>query len=151
MKEANLYTDGASRGNPGPAGAGFVLTTPHDAVIVQRAIPLGITTNGVAEYRALIAGMAEAHSRGITHLRVFSDSEFMVRQMQGVYKVRTPAIKPLLQWAVRLRSKFEGFEIQHVPRERNNLADGLAAQGAALSAAGQCERLGPPAGRDGDP
>lgn len=146
MKEANLYTDGASRGNPGPAGAGFVLTTPHDAVIAQRAIPLGVTTNGVAEYRALIAGMAEAQSRGITHLRVFSDSEFMVRQMQGIYKVRTPAIKPLLQWAVKLRGRFQGFDIQHVPRERNNLADGLAGQGATLSAEGHCERLGSPPG-----
>lgn len=125
-----------------------MLTTPHDAVIVQRAIPLGVTTNGVAEYRALIAGMAEAHSRGITHLRVYSDSEFMVRQMQGLYKVRTPAIKPLLQWAVRLRGKFESFAIQHVPRERNNLADGLAAQGAALSAAGQAERLDPSPGEE---
>jgi ribonuclease HI len=125
-----------------------VLTTPHEAVIAQRAIPLGVTTNGVAEYRALIAGLAEAHSLGVTHLRVFSDSEFMVRQMQGRYKARTPAIIPLLREAVKLRGKFEGFKIQHVPRERNNLADGLAGQGATLSAQGQVERLDAPAGDD---
>lgn len=150
MKEAALFTDGASKGNPGPAGAGFVLTDPHGGIIVSRAIALGVTTNGVAEYRALIAGLAEAQSRGITHLRVFSDSEFMVRQMQGVYKCRTPAIKPLYTWAVKLRGKFEGFVISHIYRDQNNLADGLAGQGADMSAAGKKEDLGsPPAGADG--
>ena len=147
MKEAHLYTDGASKGNPGPAGAGFVLVTPHGALLTERAIPLGTTTVGVAEYRALIAGMSEAASRGITHLHVFSDSEFMVRQMLGIYKCRTPAIKPLYTWAVKLRGRFTAFAIQHVPRELNNLADGLATEGAKRSAQGQSEP--PPAAPEG--
>lgn len=139
MTEAYLYTDGASKGNPGPAGAGYVLITPHGALLTKRAVPLGVTTVGVAEYRALIAGMSDAASRGVTHLRVFSDSEFMVRQMLGVYKCRTPAIKPLYSWAVKLRGRFDAFAIQHVPREMNNLADGLATEAARLSAQGQSE------------
>ena len=142
MKEAILYTDGASKGNPGPAGAGFVLADPHGGIIVQRAIPLGVTTVGVAEYRALIAGMSEAQSRGVTHLQVYSDSEFMVRQMLGVYKCRTAAIKPLYTWAVKLRGKLQGFQIQHVPRGMNSLADGLAGDGARRSAAGEKAALG---------
>jgi ribonuclease HI len=134
--QAILYTDGASKGNPGPAGAGFVLTDAHGGVIVERAIPLGETTVGVAEYRALIAGLAEADARGIRAIHVFTDSQFMARQLQGVYKVRTPAIKPLFQWAIRLRARFEVFKIEHVHREFNDVADKLASEGARLSAAG---------------
>jgi len=135
-EQAFLYTDGASKGNPGPAGAGFVLTDAHGGIIVQRAIPLGETTVGVAEYRALIAGLAEADSRGIRYIHVFTDSQFMARQLQGVYKVRTPAIKPLYLWAVRLRGRFAGFKIEHVHRELNGLADKLATEGAKLAAQG---------------
>ena len=131
--KAYLFTDGASKGNPGPAGAGFVLTDPHGGIIAQRAIPLGETTVGVAEYRALIAGLSEAHARGITHLQVYTDSEFMARQMQGVYKVRTPAIKPLFLWAIKLRAHFTAFKIEHVHREFNDVADKLATEGARQS------------------
>ncbi len=131
-----LYTDGASKGNPGPAGAGFALADAAGNVLVQRAIPLGVTTVGVAEYRALIAGLAEAEARGIRHIHVYTDSQFMARQMQGTYKVRTPAIRPLYEWANKLRAKFTSFRIEHVPRELNSMADGLASEGARLSAAG---------------
>lgn len=131
---AYLYTDGASKGNPGPAGAGFVLTDEHGNPLVQRAIPLGVTTVGVAEYKALIAGMSEASARGVQHLHVYTDSQFMARQMQGTYKVRTPAIRPLYEWANKLRTKFASFKIEHVPRELNNMADGLASEGARQSA-----------------
>ena len=133
---AFLYTDGASKGNPGPAGAGFVLTDAHGGVIVERAIPLGETTVGVAEYRALIAGLSEADARGIRSIHVYTDSQFMARQLQGIYKVRTPAIKPLFLWAVRLRARFETFKIEHVHRELNEMADKLASEGARRSAQG---------------
>ena len=134
--KALLYTDGASKGNPGPAGAGFAIADAQGNLLVQRAIPLGVTTVGVAEYKALIAGLSEASSMGIQDIHVFTDSQFMARQMQGTYKVRTPAIRPLYEWANKLRAKFTTFKIEHVPRERNSLADGLASEGARLSATG---------------
>lgn len=133
---AVLYTDGASKGNPGPAGAGFVLCFGENTR-VEEAIPLGITTVGVAEYRALLAGLARALADGVKHIEVYTDSEFMARQMLGIYKVRTPQIRPLYERACNLRARFESFKIQHVPRELNNLADGLAGCGARLSAQGE--------------
>jgi ribonuclease HI len=136
LDTATLFTDGASKGNPGPAGAGFVLQV-GDSLRVDRAIPLGVTTVGVAEYRALIAGLTEAAAYGVKSIEVFTDSEFMARQMLGVYKVRTPAIRPLYDRACKLRAGFEKFKIQHVPRELNNLADGLATDGAKASAQGE--------------
>ena len=128
--EAVLYTDGASLGNPGPAGAGFVLASPDKTVVVERAIPLGETTVGVAEYRALIAGLSEALSRGIRRVRVYSDSEFMCRQLQGKYKVRAKNIRPLYEWARKLIGQFEDFQIEHTARDGNQRADALAKQAA---------------------
>ena len=127
--EAILYTDGSSLGNPGPAGAGFVLEGPGDSV-VQRAIPLGETTVGVAEYRALIAGLSEAVSRGVQHIHVYADSEFMCRQLTGEYKVRSANIRPLYEWACKLVSQFDKFQIEHTAREGNQRADALARQAA---------------------
>ena len=106
-------------------------------VRIDKAIPLGVTTVGVAEYRALIAGLTEAAEHGVKAIEVFTDSEFMARQMLGLYKVRTPAIRPLYDRACKLRDGFEKFKIQHVPRELNNLADGLATEGAKASAQGE--------------
>ena len=137
-----LYTDGASKGNPGPAGAGFVISDAQGNILVQRGIPLGVTTVGVAEYRALIAGLSEAAAMGLRHIHVYTDSQFMARQMQGSYKVRTPAIRPLFEWASKLRGRFETFEIEHIPRTLNNLADGLATEGAVLSAQGAAPENG---------
>ncbi len=104
--DAILYTDGSSLGNPGPAGAGFVLEEP-DGTVVERAIPLGETTVGVAEYRALIAGLSEAISRGVQQIHIYSDSEFMCRQMQGKYKIRSANIRPLYEWACKLAGQFD--------------------------------------------
>ena len=128
--EAVLYTDGASLGNPGPAGVGFVLAGPDNTMIVERAIPLEETTVGVAEYRALIAGLSEALSRGIRRVRVYSDSEFMCRQLQGKYKVRAKNIRPLYEWARKLIGQFDDFQIQHITRDGNQRADALAKQAA---------------------
>jgi len=107
---AVVYTDGSSLGNPGPAGAGFVLQEP-DGTVVERAIPLGETTVGVAEYRALIAGLSEALSRGVKRVHVYSDSQFMCRQLQGKYKVRSANIRPLYEWARKLMGQFDEFQI----------------------------------------
>ena len=128
--EAVLYTDGASLGNPGPAGVGFVLMGPDETLLVERAIPLGETTVGVAEYRALIAGLSEALSRGIRRVRAYSDSEFMCRQLQGKYKVRAKNIRPLYEWACKLIGQFDDFQIQHITRDGNQRADALAKQAA---------------------
>ena len=127
--DAVLYTDGASLGNPGPAGAGFVLQAPDQAV-VERAIPLGETTVGVAEYRALIAGLSEALAQGIRRVHVYSDSQFMCRQLQGKYKVRAKNIRPLYEWARKLIGQFEDFQIEHTARDGNQRADALAKQAA---------------------
>jgi len=128
--DAILHTDGSSLGNPGPAGAGFLLETPAGQAIAQRAIPLGVTTMGVAEYRAVIAGLSEALSRDLQRVQVVTDSEFLCRQLQGKYKVRTAAIKPLYEWAQKLISNLQHFEIQHTHREHNMRADELAKEGA---------------------
>ncbi len=127
--EAILYTDGSSLGNPGPAGAGFVLEGSGDN-LVERAIPLGETTVGVAEYRALIAGLSEALSRGVRRIHVYSDSEFLCRQIQGNYKVRSANIRPLYEWACKLIGQFDSFQIEHTAREGNQRADALARQAA---------------------
>jgi len=127
--DAILYTDGSSLGNPGPAGAGFVLEEP-DGTVVERAIPLGETTVGVAEYRALIAGLSEAISRGVQQIHIYSDSEFMCRQMQGKYKIRSANIRPLYEWACKLAGQFDEFQIEHTAREGNQRADALARQAA---------------------
>ena len=127
--DAILYTDGSSLGNPGPAGAGFVLEEP-DGTVVERAIPLGETTVGVAEYRALIAGLSEAISQGVQHIHVYADSEFVCRQIQGKYKVRSANIRPLYEWACKLVGQFDKFQIEHTAREGNQRADALARQAA---------------------
>ena len=117
-------------GNPGPAGAGFVLQTADKTVRVERAIPLGETTVGVAEYRALIAGLSEALAHEIRCLHVYSDSEFMCRQLQGKYKVRARNIRPLYEWASKLIAQLDKFCIEHITRDGNQRADELAKQGA---------------------
>jgi len=127
--KAVLYTDGSSLGNPGPAGGGFVLEMP-DGRVIERAIPLGETTVGVAEYRALIAGLSEASSQGVTRLHAYSDSQFLCRQLVGEYKVRSANIRPLYEWAQKLIAQLNEFHIEHTPREGNQRADALARQAA---------------------
>jgi ribonuclease HI len=130
---ATLFTDGASRGNPGPAGAGYVILDPEGRLLAEGSLPLGRTTNGVAEYRALIAGLSAALSLKLTHLRAISDSQFLCRQLLGQYRVRTPAIKPLFEKARELSAKFEHFEICHATREHNTRADALAKEASHRS------------------
>ncbi len=127
---AVLYTDGASKGNPGPAGAGFVLYDLDGKLIGEGSIPLGVATNNAAEYRALIAGLHEASSHGIQHLTVRMDSELITRQLSGRYRVKSEVIRPLFQWVQKLIQRFESVEVKHVPRAQNAEADARASAAA---------------------
>lgn len=126
--KVRVRTDGASRGNPGPSGIGVVIERATDGVVVAEiAEYLGSTTNNVAEYQALIAGLRRALELGATAVEVVSDSELMVRQVDGVYKVRSEHLQPLLREVHALRRRFlEGFAITHTLRGGNQRADELA-------------------------
>jgi len=124
-----LFCDGASRGNPGPAGAGAVLSNPRGEVAAQLARYLGETTNNVAEYQALILGLREAVRLGARKLQVFADSELLVRQLNGQYRVKSPHLLPLWRLAKIELQNFEAYTVSHVPRAENRLADELANQG----------------------
>ena len=120
--------DGAARGNPGPASYGVVLRGPDGGAIDSLGKYIGRTTNNVAEYYALIAALDAAAARGVRRLRIQSDSELLVRQMQGAYKVKSADLKPLHERAQKAARALEFFAIEHVPRERNREADELANQ-----------------------
>lgn len=124
----SLYCDGASRGNPGLAGAGVVLVAPHGEVRRLHKEFLGQTTNNVAEYRSLLLALKLARSLGIKRIRLYSDSELLVRQINGSYRVKQPHLLALWQEAQRGLRTFESFEVSHVPRELNHQADRLANQ-----------------------
>ncbi len=120
-----LFCDGASRGNPGPASYGFVIFRGGE-LIESKGGRLGNTTNNVAEYQALLHGLARLQEIGAKRVTVKADSEFMVRQLNGIYKVKAPNIIPLFQQAKTLVSKFEKVEVLHIFREENSLADAMA-------------------------
>ncbi len=122
----SLYCDGASRGNPGQAGAGALLLDPAGDVQVQQGQYLGQTTNNVAEYQALLLGLNLALDHGVKKIQVFADSELLVRQLNGQYRVKAPHLLPLYQTARQTLGKFETYKISHVPREMNQHADRLA-------------------------
>lgn len=118
--------DGASRGNPGPAAYAVILRAPDGRTLVEFSKPIGRASNNVAEYYALIAALDYAASHRIARLRVESDSELLVRQLQGRYRVRSTELRPLYERARRLVAALESFSIHHVPREQNRAADRLA-------------------------
>jgi ribonuclease HI len=122
----SLYCDGASRGNPGEAGAGMILIDPFGEIRVQDGEYLGQTTNNVAEYRALLLGLKMAGNLGVKKIHVFADSQLLVRQLNGQYRVKAPHLLPLWEEARRALQKFESHAISHVPRDLNHLADRLA-------------------------
>jgi ribonuclease HI len=124
--EWQLRTDGAARGNPGPAGIGVVLVGPDGAIVDELAKGIGWATNNVAEYQALIEGLRLARSHGVDRLAVFSDSTLMVEQMRGRWKVRHPGLKPLFSLAGKLAKEVGKVRYVAVPRERNRRADDLA-------------------------
>jgi ribonuclease HI len=118
--------DGGARGNPGPAGYGVYLRDPSGAPIQQLSDYLGHKTNNVAEYSALLAALEYAVAHGIRTLRVISDSELMVKQMKGQYRVSSPDLKPLYEKARSLVRQLDKFAIEHVLRGKNQHADRLA-------------------------
>lgn len=121
-----LYCDGASRGNPGPSAIGFVLYDPRGQVVVELGGYIGETTNNVAEYRALISGLETALGRGVHSIGVRLDSMLLVKQVTGEYRVKATHLKPLQRQAVKLLAQFGEATIEHVPRQRNTVADALA-------------------------
>ncbi len=124
-----LYTDGASKGNPGPAGLGVVIAREDGTILCEIAEPLGQTTNNVAEYQAVIRGLAEAARLGIRKITLRSDSELVIRQLQGKYAVRHEALLPLYHQVRELLGSFHDVRLEHVAREQNARADALANDG----------------------
>jgi ribonuclease HI len=121
----SLSCDGGARGNPGPGAMGYVLVDPAGTVREERARYLGRVTNNVAEYSALIGGLEAARRHEAHHVRVQMDSELVVRQMTGAYRVKNSGLKPLHAEATRLATQFERLEFTAVPREHNDRADAL--------------------------
>ena len=123
--KARLSTDGGARGNPGPAAFGYVLETEDGHVLAAHGEAIGRATNNVAEYRGLVAGMEKAAELGVDELEVVSDSELLVRQMTGVYRVKNAALRELSLEAARLARRLRSIEYRAVRREHNELADRL--------------------------
>ena len=125
----SLYTDGASRGNPGDAGAGFVIMNARGEELMVQGRYLGTCTNNVAEYKALILGLTEAAKLSNGSIVIFLDSQLIVRQVQGIYKVKSKDLLPLFAEVRKRLATFTSYEIKHIPRELNKRADQLANQG----------------------
>ena len=133
--KAKLSTDGGARGNPGPAAYGYVLETEEGAILDQRGRTIGVATNNVAEYRALVAGLEAALSRGVTELDVVSDSELLVKQMRGEYRVKNAALRSLHEEAARLARELGAVSYRAVRREHNELADRIVNEALDSAAA----------------
>lgn len=145
MKRAVLHADGASLGNPGPAGIGVVIRADGESIEISEHI--GVATNNVAEYSALLRGLEEMKRLRAEDISVYLDSELIVKHIKGQYRVKNEGLKPLYQKALGLIRSFRKFSITHVPREKNARADRLSKQGAkhteppAPTAAGGQRRL----------
>jgi len=120
------YCDGGARGNPGPAGFGAVVQDPSGNVLAELSDFLGIQTNNVAEYSGLLAVLDHALAHNHRRVRVISDSELMVKQIQGKYQVKSPGLRPLYEQARKKIAQLEAFEITHALRHKNKDADRLA-------------------------
>jgi ribonuclease HI len=123
---ARIHIDGAARGNPGPAGVGVLIIGPDGQIAERVHRSIGEATNNVAEYRALLLALERAQARGYPEIEVFSDSELLVRQLQGRYQVKHPVLRVLFATARQRIEGFRRFRIQHIPREQNAEADSLA-------------------------
>jgi ribonuclease HI len=129
-----VHVDGGARGNPGPAAAGAVLSTPDGDVVDEASELLGVATNNVAEYRGLLLGLARARALGATEVEVVNDSELIAKQVNGQYKVKHAAMRPLYLDAMAALREFDAWSIRSVPRAQNADADALVNQ--ALDSAG---------------
>ncbi|GAC1484351.1 MAG: hypothetical protein NVS1B9_00740 [Solirubrobacteraceae bacterium] len=120
-----VHVDGGSRGNPGPAAAGAVLARPDGEVLAETSRLLGVATNNVAEYRALLLGLERARELGAEEVEVINDSELVAKQIQGAYKVKHADMKPLYLEAMAALRSFERWTVRSVPRAQNARADAL--------------------------
>jgi ribonuclease HI len=138
MSKVIVHVDGGARGNPGPAAAACVISSPTGELLGEHTRLLGAATNNVAEYRALLLGLEQAHELGASEVEVIGDSELIAKQVQGLYKVKHEAMRPLHQQAMAAFKRFERWSIRTVPRAQNARADALvnAALDQARAAAG---------------
>ena len=134
--KATLSTDGGARGNPGPAAFAYVLEAEDGTVLAAHGEAIGVATNNVAEYSALVAGLEKAAEVGVTELEVISDSELMVKQMRGEYRVKNEALRGLSARASRLAREVGSVSYKAVRREQNKLADQLVNEALDAEAAG---------------
>lgn len=136
-KHAIIHTDGASKNNPGHSGIGYVVGDARGTSKLEKFSEyIGITTNNVAEYMAAIEAIKYAKEKGYTHITLYSDSEIMVKQLSGVYKVKNQKLYVLYKQVLSLVNDIEYFKAIHIPREENWLADGLASNAALNGALG---------------
>lgn len=126
LKKVVIHSDGVSRGNPGPAAIGAIIRDERGRLLASISQPIGRATNNQAEYRAIIAALEKALALGARQVELNSDSELVVRQIKGQYRVRKEALRPLYQRVKELQSRLEGFTIKHIPRQQNREADKLA-------------------------
>lgn len=127
-----VHVDGGARGNPGPAAIGVVVSEPGGTVIDELGERIGVATNNVAEYRAVLAGLERAAALGAREVEIVNDSELVARQLTGAYKVKHPSMKPLYEQAISALRGFDAWRIRSVPRAQNARADELV--NAALDA-----------------
>ena len=127
--DAILWSDGAARGNPGPAGIGAIIKRPDGQVLATCSEAYGQSTNNAAEYAALLMGLRRALALGLRRVEIRADSELLIKQLGGDYRVKNAALKPLYEEAQNLRQQFEWTRLRHVRREFNSEADRLANQG----------------------
>ena len=128
-----VHVDGGARGNPGPAAIGIVVSDTKGDVLDEVAEPIGVATNNVAEYRALLRGLERAAALGAREIEIVNDSELVARQLTGAYKVKHPSMRPLYEQAISALRGFDRWQIRSVPRAENARADALV--NAALDAA----------------
>jgi len=126
VKRVVIYADGASLGNPGLAAIGATIKDEQGRLVASVSQRIGRTTNNQAEYRATIAALEEAIRLGATEANIYLDSELLVKQINGEYRVKKPALKPLYQQVKQLQSRLENFTIAHIPRQQNKEAHNLA-------------------------
>ncbi|AQT67554.1 Phosphoribosylglycinamide formyltransferase [Anaerohalosphaera lusitana] len=126
--QITIYTDGGSRGNPGPGGSGYALYDSEGNLILGRGVYLGKTTNNVAEYTGMLEALRTASEMNFENVQVFTDSELMTKQLNGIYKVKSPNLKSIYKQCVELLDSFASWEVSHVYRENNKEADALANQ-----------------------
>jgi ribonuclease HI len=120
-----VHVDGGARGNPGPAAVGVVIADPNGAVLDEYAERIGVATNNVAEYQALLRGVQRAAALGASEVEFVNDSELVAKQINGTYKVKHPAMRPLYEEAIAALGSFERWRIRSVPRAENARADAL--------------------------